>query len=57
MTMKTYLVSYCEMESDGELNGTTTYVLATSKVEALMAVINMFTTAVYSVTSVERVKG
>ena len=54
--MKTYLVTYCEMESDGELNGTTSYILANSKVEALMSVINMFTTAVYSVSSVERVK-
>ena len=55
--MKTYLVTYCEMESDGDINGATNYVRADSKVEALMKVINnSFTTAVYSVSSVERVK-
>jgi len=54
--VKTYLVKYGEMESDGDLNWETNYVHADSKVEALMKVINLFTTAVYSVSSVERVK-
>lgn len=54
--LKTYLVTYCVMESDGELNEMALYVHADSKVEALMKVINMFTTAMYSVSSVERIK-
>ncbi len=55
--MKEYLIEFSEMESDGfGINHLVERVQATSKVEALMFVINKFGTAVHSVSSVERIK-
>ncbi len=54
--MKDYLVTYCEMDSDGELHQLVERLQATSKVEALMVVVNMFETDIHSVSSVERIK-